>query len=93
MSACRVCAQYEAAERGQELQRSTASLPELPQHNYRQELLGGFPSRSHDGRRSTADLSSWRRPNFYIGSAPQVINRISPSNSWYIGCLLLTVIR
>jgi hypothetical protein len=73
-----VCAQYDEAERGQVLERSTASLPELPQHNYRQELLGGFPSRSHDGRRSTADLSSWRRPNFYIGSAPQAPPRSLP---------------
>ncbi|BDA41325.1 hypothetical protein COCOBI_02-1050 [Coccomyxa sp. Obi] len=62
--------QYEELEKGQELQRGTASLPALPGH-YRQELLGGFPSRSHDGRRSTADLSSWRRPTLYSGSGSQ----------------------
>ncbi|CAL8461954.1 g1485 [Coccomyxa elongata] len=63
--------QLEELEKGQELQRGTASLPALPGHHYRQELLGGFPSRSHDGRRSTADLSSWRRPTLYSGSGPQ----------------------
>lgn len=32
-------------DRGQELQRGTTSLPSLPGQSYRQELLGGFPSR------------------------------------------------
>jgi hypothetical protein len=37
--------QYQELERGQVLQRGTASLPALPGATYRQELLGGFPSR------------------------------------------------
>lgn len=69
--------QYEELERGQVLQRGTSSLPALPGHSYRQELLSGFPSHSHDGRRTTtaaatADLSAWRRPNFYATGSPQV---------------------
>lgn len=59
-------------DRGQALERCTASLPSLPgQSSYRQELLGGFPSRSHDCRRS-ANLSAWRRPSYSFGGSDQV---------------------
>ena len=45
---CWCLAQFQELEpegQGQVLQRGTTSLPSLPGHSYRQELLGGFPSR------------------------------------------------